>query len=758
MDWKQNFDQTALMEGYRLFDGGLVGDLHQSGDLYQAIVYDPWSRTNQRVRARIEEGAVEALECTCPDARHGLCRHEAAFLFGIENGLTMPSSDPEASASKRPQAAAQPQAPKASGHTPDAGLKSTPDAETRSESDRKAAEKKPKTFEDYLLELARRQAELEGTVLDESDSQNLSAMDPFSMNEDPIAQAFPFQGAHPVEEKPASDSFSANPPLTDDRNKADRKPDEQPVQAGAKRPEPEPVKPSSADLKPAAPDPFDQASPVSSEPEPEKQKDRPVSKDPKPEEPDRKQPGSSLSALINSLSEQQIRDFLFREARKTPAFRLRLELEFLREAPEELLDTYYSGLDALLYSHQDSSGLIPKAGETQFLQVMATWLLSRLSLLIEHDYPAQAFALIQYAFEALDDLRFENPKQSAQELLKSLCGELAAVLQEADLSLSDSIFTWMEMELVKPHLGAALKQDLLQILDSAFLQQRYTAAKLKLLETLLESETKKMENSRFDATLRNQIIRQIYALFASTDEYPQEKEAFEKEAEDSSVLQDLKIQQAIALDDLETARVLLAESLRTVPSGSLEAAVRMRRLAALLNEEGRKKEALETLKALMSRNPHLVASDLMLYKDLVEEDEFLSAMKSLHHFASPLVLGEVYAASGYDDELMSLIEDRSDLLLLEQYEERLAPSHAPAMIALWLGEAKSRAASGDSRSYPAVIYALEKAASLPEGLPAARKTAAELKETYSHKRSLVYRLEESGLIGESSEPDGNSQA
>lgn len=732
MDWKENFDNSTLMEGMQIFQNHLLGKIRRDGDFYQSAVYDPWTRTNHLVQAQIKNGAIEALDCSCPAGKNGeFCRHEAAFLFGIEEQMKNHEAIP--SQTKAPYAREQ------------ASVKAQPKPAPKPEPARPAANQ-AFSLEDYLRELAgiptpkeRAEEEKPETLPEHHQPALHEKIFPAPHEEDDfISRAFPKEGASPFTAEPAA----KHEPEAEAVKAAAEKPEEKPAARVPASPILEEARTKAAEaarMKTPAEKPAPKAE-ESAKPAPEK----PEAKAPKPEQP--KRMGASLQSLIDSLSEEQIRSFLFREARNTPAFRQRLELEFLNEAPEELLDTYYSGLDALIYTSQDANGLLSHASAERLLQNAGSWLLVRLNLLLEHDHPAEAFALIRYALNALGDLRFEDVSQSAEELIKSLCGELAKTIQEADLPLSDEIFTWIEVQLSQEHLPAVLKMALLKMLDASFLQERYTPRKLAILEHLLQEENERSKNNRFDTSLRNQLIRQIYSLFAATDQYPQEKAEFEKQAKDSPVWQEMQIQKAIALDDLESARVLLADTLRQAPRGSLEAAIMMRKLAALLKQEGKESAALDTLRALMTKNTHIIPSDLQMLKSMVSEEEFLSAMKALHNTVSPLTLVEVYAANDLDEALMELIEEKNDLLLLEAYESRLAGKFAGRMLKIWLDEARAKAASSQSREYADAIYALKKAASLPEGAKPAASLAVELKEQYPHKRSLLYRIEEAGLL------------
>lgn len=718
MDWKQNFDRTTLMEGLRIYQNQLLGDIQNRGSLYQSTVYDPWTRSRQLVQADITDGNIDDIRCTCPPARRGgFCRHEAAFLFGIEHlPLEQTSSR---TAGPAYEARQNPARTDMRPHTESAD----------------SSQRIPYPHPDPAAQSGPLSAFLE--ALDKGRTEDSEPAGPRA------SASASYNDRSAVKTQPAAKENTFLHPIH---------PDETSKTSVMKKPE---ADSSDASVQPASA--ADSAKHAAG-PAEEKKTARPqAEKEARPDAQIHAAAGS-LQALLDAVPENQLRAFLLKEARNSPDFRLRLELEFLKEIPEDLLASWYSALDTLLYARQDAGGIIAREQTAAFLEDLSAWLMTRLDVLLQHDHPAAAFELISYAMTALGDLHFEDPNLMPENLIRTLCGELARTMHQADLSLMDEIFTWTELTLSQRHLPAVVKKELLQLLDASFFQERYMAAKVKLLMQMLEEETASMQNSRFGSGTRNEIIRQLSALFSMTDQYPQEKTAFEKLAADSSILLDVQIQQAMDLKDLETARILLMESIRKTPHSTLETAIHLRRLYTLLHQEGQDEQALHTLRTLLTSNSHIIPADLQLLHELVDEEEFLGTMRSLHSTISSLTLAEVYAGLHLHEALMELIQEKKDILLLELYENQLEPDFSGAMIDLWLQEAAHKASSSMARDYSDAIYALKKAAVLPQGESQARQMALQLKEQYPHKRSLLYRLEESGLLDDPNSQSEDSEA
>lgn len=80
MDWKDSFNRVTLLKGLQLYQDGQVGPVYKDGDIYVGNV-----GRNHLVEAQIQNGSIEQIRCSCPQAADGqLCSDEAAFLFALE--------------------------------------------------------------------------------------------------------------------------------------------------------------------------------------------------------------------------------------------------------------------------------------------------------------------------------------------------------------------------------------------------------------------------------------------------------------------------------------------------------------------------------------------------------------------------------------------------------------------------------------------------------------------------------------------------
>lgn len=672
MNWKQNFDRSTLMQGWRLVQNRLIHDLYRDGNVYQAVVYDPYRKENELVQAQIENGEIVYLQCSCPYGRKGsLCSHEAALLFVLES---LDSLD---------------QVPDLSKNKADEPI---PANQKKKQVQEPAADDwESKAHESHLHE----------EILTKPEKQ------PVKKQEVPIYHAEENNG---IETQPAESS---------ERVKKDIKPDT--IQDDEKKNKPE-TEPSVS---------VNQTEKADEKEKPEKVQEKQQSSE-----------KGGLHNLIYSLEPEKLAAFVLGEARTNPAFRQKLELVLFGSFPEEMMDTMFSEVDGLINSSSNQNQGFYFRDEESLVKNLYSLLKQRLNLLIASSYLAEAFEVIRYAESSLNDLNLSTDPEKIWQLFEQSLNE---ILLDSGSGLQDDIFAWIESRLDHRIEYPAEKRVLESILGGSFDQDRFAERKLHLLYEKLEEENRKMRANRFEEPKRDEVLRKIAMLLSSHPQYADQREEFLKKYQDSMAIQEMEVEEALALNEPQMAIDILQKMISNLPEGSMKAAVRIRQLSDLLMENNQSEQASRILKPYIRNSRHVNAKDLFRLQKVVSSQEMDQILSEIEGSLPVYILAEYYQSSGSKDQLMDLIEKNKDTLLLEQYEDVLEPEYPDRTMKIWIESADEQAVLSDHRSYDLAVSHLKKAARTETGKKKAAELAASWKTKYPRKHGLLGRLEEAGF-------------
>lgn len=723
MDWKSNFERPVLMQGWQLYQNRQVKQLTRDKDIFKAVVSDPWTGQDQLVQAQVENGNIVFLECTCPYSDNGhLCSHEAAFLFALEDfdsldevpqaGKTKPdnrnSRNPysahqtvhEFDPYRRPETQKRPSADWQVEDEPESGTPAKRKEEYSSESDYPSSAARSRLKErnqdrqdlySYLQSLAEKSAGSEP-------SSTSSRTEKRSV-----------QGV--VAEEPIKRSGSGN--------EADRRPE--PEQTAVKQPETvlsHPVK--------------SEESPVQSS---ENRRQKKTSA----------YPGTGLADLIMRADEKKLREFVLSQARISPDFRQKLEIELLHQLPDDMMDSLYSKIDSLISLYQNAGGQISQKNADQMIEKLSDLLNSYIRLFAEKEEYSAALSLLSYAAGALMDYPLDLNEKQTETLLALFERLTSRVLERADDETRDEAYSWIELSLQKKNLSAAVKKELISVLNRYFRDEKYSRRIYEILIKVLDAENQAVRNNHFEAAVRDQILQETYGILKRTPSLKEEKAAFEQTYRNNSAVLDLEAEEAVKLGESQLAAELLKQKIYTLPADSMETAVTLRKLAGLYKQNGNKEKAGNVLRHLAASNRHLILDDLLKLQKYCDENEFRAILNSISLSSNPLTLAEAYAKTGMEEELMAMIEQRQDSLLLEQYQELLQERFASRIAGFWLREAENLPEKPDSRDYDHVVHALKMASELPGTEEKVHQTAETLRTKYGRRHGLLHRLDEAGF-------------
>lgn len=722
MDWKQSFNPTILKEGYSLYIHQCCGPIQIRGDFYEGFIADPAKSSHYFVRAQLEGNEITSIRCSCPTGQSGnLCLHEAAFLFNLEKQLSDSSLSKVAPNAPSFRSWLEKNASPSSTHEPKSPLKNSV------------------LSSQEVNELEQAIQSLRGKGSYQAPHFNSS-----SFLENPLTSFFQNkkETIFPSQRKSQDDSSrlsssqetaKENSPLhvssqdLDDFNAGIAALTHSPRAQKKAHPFSKPVRPTQGAEKNSS---FVATSSDSSKEFPKKQE--PKSKEGPIASPSK----TGLQGLIASLSRKELEELVLKEALNHLDFRLRLELELLKDLPDDLLTLYYAWLDEAIYETKQHS----QENLSLIVDPAYNYLKEKVELLLDHNQIEMAFSLVSYAISAFEQAHLVLN----QEIELKLVNWLSTILNQADSSLEGEIFSWLEIELEKPHQDFQLHQALLTILSAFFNQEKYHVSKFEHLKAeFLIQEAKSTKEAK---KALERMIEYLDDLCEPNPDLCENDPAFKVRLESNPYFWQLQMDKAYGNHNYQSARMICQRLIRLYPKNSFLQAQQIRHLISLLSLEGQEAQAIQTLIDFITQNPHIQPEDLILLSQKVDEETYLGVLASLKKKVAPFILAEAYFEKGIKEGLMICIEESQDLLLAQQYEKVLKDEYASRLAALWKEEALQKANTKNVANYKDVAFALQKIATLPSQHPLAKDLAKSIQEAYPHKPALFHRLQETGLL------------
>lgn len=796
MDWKESFDSASLNTGLNMARTGMVRNFRRNGNLYQADVIDPWSGKPNRVSCRIDDGNVELIDCACPYSRSGrLCEHEAAFLYALES-LESPESIPDSAQNPQAQKTGRYSEPKIrpdyirsekSESRPELLKKKNEETASQEENDG------PISPEEMLWRLLsgedisdvhkikraehpekpeppkERSRKFQGRSASGSNEPHLNERAENAENPQPKPvqktdsayrikpQADTEGHQHPEPEnkettRPASDFFREYPYRTDSSlDRPDILKEEEatksPVRSRLEKnnPEDRETKPASK-VRPGFYEPADsqkkaQTSKESELKPSESKSEAELKTDAKP----KSGAAGGIAGLISSLKGQTLREFVLQEARENLDFRQKLEVKLLHEIPEDLLDTYFSGLDTLMALYQNDFGSIPEAKAEEFAENLTIWLGRRIRLLLDEKQPAAAFELLKYAADSMLSISYLLPEPQEEKIWDTFIRLLEETADESAGNLRKDIFLWLEGCLEKAQANPAVADELEEFWLEEFNEPEYVLRKASRIEKRLSNLEKEYGKAALSSEEAGEWIEREADILSEHPQFETQYQEFLQKYPGSLSLLKRQINQSVERKAFSQASSLIEKALEQENEDSEMYAAFMRQLIAIEEGRERKVSAAALLKKLILNNPYVLAEDLLKFRDLSDETEWKEVLEFAEQNRNPFEMAEVYVKTGDLSRLMNLLEKHPLAYFIEKYEENLEQTYPARMAALWIAQAKNQAASSSRAGYDHVISSLKHAAAYPSVQSDVQKAADEIKSAHPKKRSLLRRLQEAGF-------------
>ncbi len=739
MDWKQSFNPTILEKGYLLYTNQCCGPIQVRNPFYEGFIADPSKSSHYFVRTELQDNEITSIHCSCPQGQRGeLCIHEAAFLFALEKQLLSQSknavlSHQSSSSHLKPFAEKNEAIQKTNLSS---NSLSSHEVEEFWQAVNQLTGKKPTSttpstsWQDTLLKNQKREEKKESTPSKSLTKDFSKFSSSFQEKKKPSSSLSSkelndlWEGLAHLTGKPYETKKHSDSSLTDLLKEKDG------VKPSAKEFSSKPI--ASELFNPSLKEKASLAKPSqtgSSTSSPSALKTQEVIK-----------PQAGLRGLIASLSRKELENLILQEALNDLDFRLRLELTLLQGVPEDLLTLYCAWLDEIIYKAKQD----PQENLSLTVDVAYPYLKEKIEMLLDHNQIELAFSFLSYAISTFDQVHLSfNSK-----IEKDLISWGSTLITKANSALESEIFSWLEVELEKNTQDFYLHQALLKLFSTFFSQEQYILPKFERLKTeflIYENQSNKATQPIFE-----NLIEALDRLCEPHPDLCENDPVFKDRLESKPYFWHLQMDKALAHEDYQSARIICERLIRLYPKNSFLQAQQIRNLISFLSLEGKEDQAKQTLIDFITHNPHLLPKDLKALSQKVDEETYKGALTALKNKVAPYILAEAYFENGQKEELMTWIEESQDLLLAAQYEKALKEEYASRLATLWEKEAKRKADTKNVANYQDVATALSTIARLPGHHQKAQELARAIHETYPHKLALFHRIQETGLLEETS--------
>lgn len=694
MDWKNSFDPRILQAGYTLYRYGRLRSLTRSEYGFTGY-FDDGAQASVMIDAM---GNVQGISCS---EHHGLCPHEAALLFALENtdnwndlpvqnGNETPASQPDPAAGLSAREPLQDQKQddqilEAEGQTKTYVLNqpepaSDQNLQKQSQASKPAADfpapEKAESAETEKPGQEEKPAEAGPFSLEKNGSSSTAAFDP-----QPAVQDNPSKTDKPqVSEQIGS--------LKDTEQNSDFTAPSSAQSGGADRKETAETKPESNQNRLFIP----------------------------------RSARQILSMQIASANPQSLQDLLELLLEMHPELAGTCHLFLTGLEPEQLAEEVCRQTDGIVYGNRTAEQKTEQL--TSLINREIAWLISRSA----YD---DAWIALRYVMDsaAMDPLLQTEPEKSALE--KALINCLAS-LRQADTGLKKEASAWLIERL--PGLMDPQKE-----LSESFLAGFLDSSQFDSYLTYLEQEIALPSCSLMrQQTLLKYILTILLRQDPSASKATKWIKTYAHPQCAAEIFADLLMEAGL---DGQAAAVL-EDFLYHNRHQNLHTSALLSRLAKASAKSGGIRQAMGALKELIESG-EADQSALQLLLDTASQEDIDALMPLMEVHLKPAVKKELYAHLGLLDQLMDLIA--SDLYErdLHQYGPLLENQFSARLGQCWaaLADLQLQAASSKGQFVHAVNL-LEHAFGYEHGLDLVSRQLEKWKAQYASHRSLMHLLAE----------------
>lgn len=688
MDWKNSFDRQCLKEGWRLEQAGRVGPLFRDGNLYSAVVDGRYL-----VEAKIDDGEILSIECSCPTAHSGnLCPHEAAFLFKAEGTGNLFGLPSKPHSSYRSEAYRQPDTP---------FKRPLTRRNVQNEHPFRSAQPETDDFSQLLRQLFENENSQMNTEAKTEMDQSLS------------------DSGSPDTETPAAKTIN-------------------PSEAGMTEPitEQTPVFEQNPISKSEQADQVQKAIQNPGRDHPAENKEAVTDK----------QEGIVTSPLltraeqlVSTMDSEALRRFIVRYAQRKPEFEDALLIASLpdhEQIYDQLEQKVLKKADDVL--NREATHPQKKAN----LDDLIRWLDECIEWLLDQNDPYHAIRLLEGLVEHNGQHAHPFNLDAVRNLDRFCLDRLFMLVQTVrDDSLIEEVFSWMEQHDERQDLLLIEKELNELLIDPVFSRPSLLLAQLKVMENTLE----KLQTTNATIWDKEEVWK-LCANFLERADLPlNERQQFENRYGMNSELLIARAQ--IQLENQNPDKALhslkLADRLHATPSEMITKARLKAQAFQALGQAADEKEQLKLL-ALLYMDAH--QSELKRLIELSEDEELEDLYEQLDRKVDVELRTRLYRDLNETERLFALMEKEGTLDLMISIGQALekADSHRTASLWLKLAQRQLDHPAGTT-DYRLIAYAMAQAAKDPTVKPEARQAAQALKKAHPRSQNLHVILEQAGL-------------
>lgn len=461
-----------------------------------------------------------------------------------------------------------------------------------------------------------------------------------------------------------------------------------------------------------------------------------VPKSPIPEEKN----GHTVEAMVELLSESQMRNLLIRFAEGNPYIREMIQLAASNELPQSQKDQWEADLGELTDSMSDRHGFIDYEDASEYCDALEEYMNDQLPDLLFAGKTMDAFQLTWLTFQTGVEQDMDD-SDGGLSVLASFCMDAwSQILKQADLEEQREILHWFTAHYASLDLG---RMFLDEYLYDAPWKDEIGPELLSFLDRQIQ-ECLKKENSQY--RLEDLIVYRVKWM-ERLGKSEEEQEQYFAQYHYLPRIREIKISQAEQSGDWVTALALLEES-REIDKDKPGLVAKYSTQMIEIYEKTNKRELL--LKELRDYLYEFRQDDLVyvlkLKATLTPEKWAAERGRLLNNTTMRSQIYPLLEQEQMYEELMQTIEKNADIYALERYERFLKKLYGQRCLNVYvthLQDAMGRAYN--RKAYWSVIQTLKKVRKYPDGKEAAKGLADCWRAKYPRRTSMLDELNKSGF-------------
>lgn len=428
--------------------------------------------------------------------------------------------------------------------------------------------------------------------------------------------------------------------------------------------------------------------------------------------------GHTVEALVELLSESQMRNLLIRFAEGDSHIREAIQLTATNELPQSQKDQWEADLEELTDSMSDRHGFIDYEDASEYCDALVEYMNDRLPDLLFAGKTMDAFQLTWLTFRTGVEQDMDD-SDGGLSILASFCMDAwSQILEQADLEEQREIFHWFTAHYASLDLG---RMFLDEYLYNAPWKDEIGPELLSFLERQIQ-ECLKNKNSQY--RMEDLIVHRVKWM-ERLGKSEEEQEQYFAQYHYLPRIREIKNTQAKQSGDWDTALALLEESREIDKDLPGLVAKYSTQIIEIYERTDNRKSLLKELRDYL----YAFRQDDLVYvlklKAMLTPEEWTAERDRLLN--SETMRFQTYTLLEQEqmyEELMQRIEKNTDIHALERYERLLKKSYGQRCLNVYvthLQDAMGRAYN--RKAYWSVIQTLKKVRKYPDGKVAAKGLA-----------------------------------